>query len=72
MARLFVVALFAAFSASVHAESSDRWFIDGVAWYQHPCGIPAFAKYGSDTRAQVRRNYEVTQHNPEMCRRLFP
>jgi len=72
MTRLFIAVLLAALGTAVQAESSDRWFIDGLAWYQHPCGIPAFAKYGSDTRAQVRRNYELTQHNPEMCRRLFP
>ena len=72
MTRLFIAVLLAALGTAVQAESSDRWFIDGLAWYQHPCGIRAFAKYGSDTRPEVRRNYEMAQRNPAMCARLFP
>ena len=72
MTKLLIAALLAAFAASAQAEGSGRWFIDGVPWFQHPCGLPAYAKYGDDSRAQVRHNYLVTLRNPAMCAKLFP
>ena len=74
MKKLFgLLAVAAAFSAPVHAdESTDNWFNDGVAWYEHPCGMQAFAKYGRDDSAEVRRAYQITLRDPAQCERLFP
>ncbi len=60
----------AAFSA--HAASSDQWFYDGMAWYEHPCGVRAFTEYGHDDSPAVRRAYEITKHDPSQCEELFP
>lgn len=67
-AALFAVAAVPAFAN----ESADRWFNNGLAWYQHPCGLSAFAKYGQVDTQEVRRAYEVTKRNPAQCSKLFP
>jgi len=74
MKTLFVAAALAALAASAQAgeDSSERWFNDGLAWYQHPCGLYAFDKYGQDDSPQVRRAYFLTKHNPALCSKLFP
>jgi hypothetical protein len=71
--RLFLLTSLAVFSAVAHAEAeSDRWFGDGLSWYDHPCGLVAFAKYGNNNTPEARRNYEITQQHPEQCSKLFP
>ena len=72
MTRVFIAALFLTLTATVQAEPSGHWFNDGMAWYQHPCGLRAYAKYGSDTSAEVRRKYDITRRNPARCAELFP
>jgi hypothetical protein len=72
MKRLLIAAAFATLAASAHAESSDRWFSDGMTWYEHPCGLQAYAKYGSDNRLQVRRDYFLTKRDPSLCSKVFP
>ena len=76
MKKVFVLAALAALMVSTRAgaEGSDLWFNDGVAWYDHPCGIQAFAKYGRTTNPtlEVREAYFRTLHNPELCSKLFP
>jgi hypothetical protein len=76
MKRVFVLAAVAALMVSTRAgaETSDNWFNDGVAWYEHPCGIEAFAKYGDTTNPtpEVREAYLRTLQNPELCSKLLP
>jgi hypothetical protein len=74
MKRALVAAALAALAVSVHAgeDSTDRWFNDGMAWYEHPCGARAFDKYGQDDRLEVRHAYELTKHHPELCSKLLP
>jgi hypothetical protein len=73
MKRLFVLLALAIFATSASAfEESDRWFNDGVAYYQHPCGWDAFVKYGKLDTPQNRRNYNLTLKHPEMCSKVFP
>ena len=48
------------------------WFSTGMEWYEHPCGLRAFAKYGEDDTPAVRQAYFLTQKNPELCSKLFP
>ena len=73
MKRVFLAAALATLMVSAHAEpSTGSWFGYGLAWYEHPCGLRAFAKYGQDDTPAVRRAYEITQHNPELCSKLFP
>lgn len=75
MKRLFVLTSLAVFAAIAHAEAqSDRWFGEGVAWYDHPCGLEAFSKYGrsNDPTPELRRNYELTLSHPGLCSKLFP
>jgi len=72
MKRVLLAAALAALTIPVHAASSDQWFGDGLPWYQHPCGIQAFAKYGRDDSAAVRHAYYVTLRDPSQCSKLFP
>jgi hypothetical protein len=74
MKRVLVAAALAALAVSAHAgeDSSEHWFNDGLAWYQHPCGMRAFDKYGQDDSPEVRRAYFLTKHNPALCSKLFP
>jgi len=69
--RLLLAAL-ASLAVPAHADSSDLWFYDGMAWYEHPCGLRAFAKYGHDDSPAVRHAYEITKHDPSQCAKLFP
>jgi hypothetical protein len=70
---LATVLVAAAFAAHAGEDSSDRWFHQGLAWYQHPCGLSAFGKYGADdTLDDVRHAYYVTKHHPELCSKYFP
>jgi hypothetical protein len=61
----------AASGASANDES-DHWFNNGLAWYQHPCGMQAFVKYGKSDSPQVRRDYYLTLQHPEICGKVFP
>ena len=72
MKRLFLATALASAAISAYAGSSDLWFYDGMAWYEHPCGMPAFAKYGHDDSPGVRHAYEITKHDASQCSRLFP
>ena len=73
MKTFFVAASLALAASAAHAnDESDHWFNDRLAWYQHPCGMQAFVKYGKDDTPQNRRNYYETLHHPEMCSKLFP
>ena len=74
MKTALIAAALAALAVSAHAgeDSTDRWFNDGLAWYEHPCGLAAFEKYGQDDSPQVRRAYFLTRHNPALCSKLFP
>jgi hypothetical protein len=73
MKRVFVAAVLAALIAPAHADKGDEhWFRTGEAWYQHPCGLQAFAKYGHDDSPEVWRAYEITKQHPELCSKLFP
>ena len=73
MKRILFAATLATMVVSAHAgEHSDLWFGDGVAWYQHPCGLRAFAKYGNDDSPAVRRAYYATLRDPAQCSKLFP
>lgn len=73
MKRLVLATLIAAFVSGVNAtEESHRWFGDGVEWYQHPCGLQAFAKYGGTDTPEARHNYFLTLEHPELCSKLFP
>jgi hypothetical protein len=73
MKRILLAAALASLAVSAHAgEDSDLWFGDGVAWYQHPCGLRAFAKYGQDDSPAVRRAYYITLRDPSQCSKLFP
>jgi hypothetical protein len=71
MKKVLLAAL-AALAIPVHAASSDLWFGDGVPWYEHPCGLRAFGKYGSDDSPEVRHAYYVTLRDPSQCEKLFP
>jgi len=72
MKRIFVSAALATLMVSAHADSTDRWFNTGMEWYEHPCGVRAFAKYGDDDTPAVREAYFLTKKNPELCSKLFP
>ncbi len=72
MKRLLLAAALASLTIPAQAASSDLWFYDGLPWYQHPCGLRAFAKYGHDTSPEVRHAYEITKHDPSQCEKLFP
>jgi hypothetical protein len=72
MKRLLFAAALAALAVSAHAGSSDNWFYDGVPWYEHPCGMNAFAKYGHDDSPEVRHAYYTTLRDPSQCSKLFP
>jgi hypothetical protein len=74
MKRAFVAAALATLMFSAHAaeDSTERWFNDGLTWYEHPCGLEAFSKYAYDDRPEVRRAYELTKDHPELCSKLFP
>ena len=72
MKRLILAAALASAALSAQAESTDLWFNDGMAWYEHPCGLQAFEKYGQDDSPAVRRAYEITKRDPSQCAKLFP
>ena len=72
MKRLLLAAALASLAPSSHAGSADQWFGSRLPWYQHPCGMQAFAKYGHDQSPQVLHAYEVTQRDPSQCSKLFP
>lgn len=75
MKKLLLAAALAALAVPALADedSADtRWFGVGLAWYEHPCGLDAFDKYGHDDRPEVRRAYEITKQHPEQCAKLFP
>ena len=72
MKKLLFAAALASLAVTAQANSSDQWFGDGLPWYQHPCGIQAFAKYGRDDSAAVRHAYYVTLRDPSQCSKLFP
>ena len=75
MKSIFVAAALAAFAFSAQARQSsgdDHWFGTGLAWYEHPCGLAAFDKYGHDDSPAVRQAYELTKRHPEQCSALFP
>jgi hypothetical protein len=74
MKSMFVAALLAALAIPAHAseDSGGRWFDTGLAWYEHPCGLRAFAKYGHTDTPEVRKAYEITQRDPSQCLKLFP
>jgi opacity protein-like surface antigen len=59
-------------SAAQAEEGSEFWFNDGLAWYQHPCGLQAFVKYGGSDTRENRHNYYLALKHPEMCSKLFP
>ncbi len=45
MKAFFVVASLALAASAAYAnDESDHWFNDGLAWYQHRCGVQAFVK----------------------------
>jgi hypothetical protein len=75
------VVILAALSASAlmvstraNAADSDQWFGTGMNWYEHPCGLAAFEKYGTtpDPSPEVRKAYVETIKHPELCSKLFP
>jgi hypothetical protein len=75
MKKVLVAAVLAALAFAAQARQSsadDHWFGVGLAWYEHPCGLEAFNKYGHDERPEVRRAYELTKRHPEQCSTLFP
>jgi hypothetical protein len=74
MKKVILAAILAtvALTARAGEDSTDRWFHDGLAWYQQPCGLSAFSKYGDDDSPAVRHAYFLTKHNPELCSKLFP
>jgi hypothetical protein len=83
MKRVFMkrVVVLAALSASAlmvstraNAEAPDEWFGTGMNWYEHPCGLEAFAKYGRtvEPSQQVRDAYFATINDPKLCSKLFP
>ena len=72
MKRLLLAAALASLTLTSHAGSSDQWFGHGVSWYEHPCGMQAFAKYGHDSSPQVIRAYAITLRDPAQCSTLFP
>jgi hypothetical protein len=71
---MFVAAVLAVLAIPAHAgkDSTDHWFGTGLAWYEHPCGLRAFAKYGQDDRPEVRNAYYATLRDPSQCSKLFP
>jgi hypothetical protein len=74
MKKVILVAILATLATATQAgeDSTERWFGDGLAWYEHPCGLSAFAKYGNDDSPDVRRAYFLTKHEPALCSKLFP
>jgi hypothetical protein len=83
MKRVFMkrVVILAALSASAlmvtapaNAEAPDEWFGTGDNWYDYPCGLEAFAKYGRtiEPSAEVRKAYFEALKHPELCSKLFP
>lgn len=74
MKKAFLAAALATLMVSAHAadDSDGLWFGNGLAWYEHPCGLQAFEKYGQQDTPAVRHAYEITRDNPAMCSKLFP
>jgi len=76
MKKVFFLAALATLmvSARANAEAPDEWFGTGMNWYEHPCGLQAFAKYGRtvEPSEQVRKAYFETIKHPELCSKLLP
>jgi hypothetical protein len=74
MKSFFIASALALVALTAHAgeDSTDRWFGDGMAWYEHPCGLQAFEKYGEFDTPEIRHAYELTKHHPELCSGVFP
>ena len=75
MKKVLVAAVLAALAIPAQARQSsadDHWFGVGLAWYEHPCGLEAFNKYGHDDSPAVRRAYELTKRDAGQCAALFP
>ena len=72
MKRLLLAVALATVALSTQASSNDQWFYDGLPWYEHPCGMEAFAKYGRSHSPRVRHAYQVTLRDPSQCSKLFP
>ena len=56
-------------------DSTDRWFLFGMGWYEHPCSrddLALFGVYGQWDTPENRRNYEITKRDPSQCAKLFP
>jgi hypothetical protein len=70
--RILLVAALASLAVPALADSSDQWFYDRLPWYEHPCGLKAFAKYGHDDSPAVVHAYYVTLRDPSQCSKLFP
>jgi hypothetical protein len=61
-----------ALTARAGEDSTHRWFGEGRPWYEDPCGLRAFSKYGDDDTPETRHAYELTKRNPELCSKLLP
>ena len=76
MKKVFFLAALATLMVSTRAgaEASDEWFNTGERWYEHPCGLQAYAKYGrtGEPTPAVRDAYFRALKNPELCSKLFP
>jgi hypothetical protein len=61
-------------STRASAEAPDEWFGTGMNWYEQPCGLEAFAKYGRtvEPSKEVRDAYFATIQDPKLCAKLFP
>lgn len=79
----YAVALSAVFAAMAAVpvlalageDSTDRWFLFGMGWYEHPCSrddLALFGVYGQWDTPENRRNYEITKRDPSQCAKLFP
>ena len=56
MKRALLATALATLMVSAHAgENPERWFGTGLAWWEHPCGLQAFGKYGHQDTPEVRR-----------------
>jgi hypothetical protein len=73
MKTFALAVLLAAFAPGVYADpETHRWFGHGAEWYQHPCGLKTFARYGGTDTHEVRQKYKLTREHPERCSELFP
>jgi hypothetical protein len=78
MKRAVILAALSASALSVstraNADGSDEWFYTGERWYEHPCGLAAYGKYGrtAEPSPEVRKAYFETIKHPELCSKLLP